>query len=165
MVGHDRKYQLHIESNKSDWRVYLTRAHDKWKIPYEQVNSVTLIALLRMGILSEIKSKFYGKFVNMPIYEDMAPWNIVFRGGELEYIDYDTKDKPLTKIVPFAYQVFFIYVSLSRLSSLDSQIMAALMNYERTVNDFGHCNGHAKNDYGFSFISHCVKSGFEGLYG
>eukprot|EP00039_Didymoeca_costata_P022258 m.4110 g.4110 ORF g.4110 m.4110 type:complete len:1510 (-) comp2904_c0_seq1:33-4562(-) len=143
--GHDRKYQLHIESNKSDWRVYLTRAHDKWKIPYEQVNSVTLIALLRMGILSEIKSKFYGKFVNMPIYEDMAPWNIVFRGGELEYIDYDTKDKPLTKIVPFAYQ-----------------IMAALMNYERTVNDFGHCNGHAKNDYGFSFISHCVKSGFEG---
>ena len=35
----------------------------------------------------------------------MAPWNIVFRGGSLEYIDYDTKDHPLTKILPFAYQV------------------------------------------------------------
>ena len=30
------------------------------------------------------------------------------------------------------------------------------MNYERTVNDFGKCNGHGKNQYGFPFISHCV---------
>lgn len=42
------------------------------------------------------------------------------------------------------------------------QIIAALMNYERTVNDFGHCRGHAKNEYGISFVSHCVASKFNG---
>ena len=29
-------------------------------------------------------------------------------------------------------------------------------NYERTARDFGHCSQHAKNQYGFPFISHCV---------
>ena len=144
--GHDRKYQMHIESNSTtDWRVFLTRRHDKWRIPYKVINSITLIALLRMGLLDEIKKRFYEQFLSMPIYEDMAPWNIVFRGGLLEYIDYDTKDHTLTKILPFAYQ-----------------IIAALMNYERTVNDFGHCNGHASNEFGISFISHCVRSDFGG---
>ena len=137
---------MHIESNSTtDWRVYLTRRHDKWHIPYKVINSMTLIALLRMGILDEIKKKFYEQFLRMKFYEDMAPWNIVFRGGHLEYIDYDTKDHPLTSVLPFAYQ-----------------IMAALMNYERTVNDFGGCHGHAKNEFGLSFISHCVKSSFGG---
>lgn len=144
--GHDRKYQMHIESNSTtEWRVYLTRRHDKWRIPYKIINSITLIALLRMGLMGDIKKRFYEQFLRMPIYEDMAPWNIVFRGGQLEYIDYDTKDNTLTKVLPFAYQ-----------------IMAALMNYERTVNDFGHCTGHARNEFGLSFISHCVRSNFDG---
>ncbi len=34
------------------------------------------------------------------------------------------------------------------------------MNYERTVSDFGKCNGHATNAYNFPFISHCVRSAF-----
>jgi hypothetical protein len=144
--GHARKYQMHIESNSTkEWKVYLTRAHDKWRIPYNEINSITLIALLRMGILSEIKNWFYGLFLRLPMYEDMAPWNIVFRGGKLDYIDYDTKDHTLDAVLPFAYQ-----------------IIAALMNYERTVNDFGHCKGHAKNEYGVGYVSHCVQSSFNG---
>merc|ERR1719201_234581 len=69
----------------------------------------------------------------------MAPWNIAFKGGKLVYIDYDTRDIDLTKLVPMAYQV-----------------MAALMNLERTVRDFGHCPRHAKNAYNIPFVSHCV---------
>lgn len=35
----------------------------------------------------------------------MAPWNIAFRSGKLIYIDYDTRDNELTKVLPMAYQV------------------------------------------------------------
>ena len=144
--GHKRKYQMHIESNSTkEWKVYLTRKHDSWTIPYKEIKSITLIALLRMGLLPEIKDWFYGMFLELPMYEDMAPWNIVFESGKLEYIDYDTKDHPLTAVLPFAYQ-----------------IIAALMNYERTVNDFGHCRGHGTNEYNVAFVSHCVKSNFNG---
>ena len=30
---------------------------------------------------------WYRDFVAMPLFEDMAPWNIVFVGGSLAYID------------------------------------------------------------------------------
>ena len=50
----------------------------------------------------------------------------VFQGGRLQYIDYDTKDVKLDKFAPMAYQV-----------------MALLLNYERTVKDFGHCSFNA----------------------
>jgi hypothetical protein len=62
--GHARKYQQHIESTSSkDWKVYLTRKKDDWHIPYEEINSITLIALLRMGLHPSIKSRFYGQFL------------------------------------------------------------------------------------------------------
>ena len=32
------------------------------------------------------------------------------------------------------------------------------MNYMRTVHDFGHCGEKASTDYGFSWVSECVKS-------
>ena len=85
--GHQRKYQMHIESNSTkDWKVYLTRKHDSWMIPYKEIKSITLIALLRMGLLPDIKDWFYGMFLKLPMYEDMAPWNIVFESGKLEYV-------------------------------------------------------------------------------
>lgn len=34
--------------------------------------------------------------------------------------------------------------------------MAALMNLERTVRDFGRCPMHGKNPYNIPFVSHCV---------
>ena len=46
----------------------------------------------------------------------------VFQGGDLRYIDYDTRDVYFDKVVPAAFQ-----------------IMTLLMNYERTIKDFGHC--------------------------
>ena len=38
------------------------------------------------------------------------------------------------------------------------QIMAILMNYARTVSDFGKCKESGRNEYGFPYISNCVGS-------
>ncbi|XP_072169956.1 uncharacterized protein [Diadema setosum] len=143
--GHSRKYQLHCRSNATDFEVFLIRAKDGFKIPYEEVKGISLIALLRMGILPAIKEAFYSQFLQLPLYGDMAPWNIVFSGGSLEYIDYDSKQLTFDKVAPAAYQ-----------------IMAMLMNYRRTVNDFGHCQFDGRNPYNIELISHCVGSDFNG---
>ena len=55
-------------------------------------------------------------FLDMPLYEDMAPWNIFFEAGKLIYIDYDTRNLHFDEAVPMAYQVIEV-----------------LMNYKRTV--------------------------------
>ncbi len=58
----------------------LTRAFDDQPIPYTTVYGVTLIAILRLGLLGPMRGKAYHKFVALPLYLDMAPWNIVFVG-------------------------------------------------------------------------------------
>ncbi|XP_046544822.1 uncharacterized protein LOC124255031 [Haliotis rubra] len=144
--GHSRKYTLHcIGHNSSSYTVYLVRNTDGFKIPYGTVNAVSLIALLRMGLVSPIKERFYSEFLQLPLFEDMAPWNIVFRAGRLEYIDYDSCDLTFNKMSSAAYQV-----------------MAMLMNFKRTVDDFGHCKSDAKTPYGFNLVSRCVGSDFKG---
>nr|XP_054772394.1 uncharacterized protein LOC129280391 [Lytechinus pictus] len=143
--GHKRKYSLHCTSNETHYEVYLVRAHDGFKIPYQEVKGISLIALLRMGLLRDVKENFYNQFLKLPLYGDMAPWNILFSGGKLEYIDYDTKQMMFDKVAPAAYQ-----------------IMAMLMNYRRTVQDFGHCQFDGRNPYGFDLVSHCVGNDFKG---
>ena len=167
--GHKRTYTMHIEArdegrlardkvsnpmladknlhvnNGLTTTVFLTRDGDHHFIPYETIKSVTLIAVLRMGLTKELKKHAYKEFINMPLYEDMAPWNIVYDGKSLSYIDYDTRGKTFDAFVPHAYQV-----------------MSVLMNYKRTVRDFEHCGDKASTPYGFSFISDCVKGEFTG---
>jgi len=53
----------------------------------------------------------------MPLYEDMAPWNIFFEAGKLIYIDYDTRNLHFDEAVPMAYQVTLYLCSL-RLGAL-----------------------------------------------
>jgi hypothetical protein len=81
------------------------REHDGFRIPYETVEAITLIALVRLNLVQGTKDLLYDQLLKMGIYEDMAPWNIAFKGGKLVYIDYDTRDIDLTKFVPMAYQV------------------------------------------------------------
>lgn len=100
----------------------LTRAFDDQPIPYTTVYGVTLIAILRLGLLGAMRAKAYHKFVSLPLYLDMAPWNIVFvgvragavrlrrcvphvthaRGAQpaLDYIDFDTRDHTYDEAVP-----------------------------------------------------------------
>lgn len=68
------------------------------------------------------KDQAWKEFVELPLYEDMAPWNIVYQGNKLKYIDYDSQDKIYTQHLQFIYRV-----------------LAALINYKRTVEDFERC--------------------------
>jgi hypothetical protein len=121
--------------------VRLTRDKDSAFIPYVTVHGVTLITILRLGLLAPLRARAYGQFVHLPLYQDMAPWNIVFLGSQLDYIDYDTKDHTYDAFVPKAYEV-----------------MEVLFNYKRTVEDFKQCNSKAGNPYNFPYVSECVKS-------
>ena len=166
--GHDRKYKMRVVASREteEWKnglvstlplgshrnngaivsVGLERAHDKLQIPYVSLWGMTLIAVLRMGLIKEQRAASYYSFVHMPLYEDMAPWNIVFQGSDLEYIDYDTKDKTFDKSVRLVYQV-----------------LSVLYNYKRTVDDFEKCGRKGKNGpYNFPHVSECVGSWFEG---
>jgi hypothetical protein len=56
--GHKRRYFQHVKSSsKTDWEVWLIREKDGFKIPFEEVRAVTLIALLRLNLLKETKDK------------------------------------------------------------------------------------------------------------
>ena len=168
--GHQRKYDMHVGRNasltakhgrqkQSSSRaisplpegshmnrgvvvdVYITRQHDKWHIPYGTLWGVTLITVLRMGLVETQREAAYHRFVNLPLYEDMAPWNIVFQGARMAYIDYDTKDVTYDSVVPLTYRV-----------------LSVLFNYKRTVEDFKRCGPSSHNDYGFPHINSCVGS-------
>ena len=58
----------------------------------------------------------------MPLYEDNAPWIIVFNGPKLDYIDYDTRGKVYDKDVQKTYMV-----------------LAVLMNHKETLKFLDHC--------------------------
>lgn len=121
--------------------IILTRDTDGALIPYDSVHGITLITGLRLGLLAPLRQRAYHQFVSLPLYQDMAPWNIVFLGPRLDYIDYDTRDRTYDLVVPKAYEV-----------------MEVLFNYKRTVEDFKRCNGKAGNPYNFPFVSDCVSS-------
>ena len=153
--GHERKYTLNVAAlpagtpvrpglhpnNGGFLDIHLTRDKDGAHIPYETVHGVTLIAVLRMGLLKPLRAQAYHQFVALPLYQDMAPWNIVFLGPALDYIDFDTKDHTYDALVPHIFEV-----------------MEVLFNYKRTVEDFKQCHGKAPVLYGFPFVSDCVAS-------
>jgi hypothetical protein len=82
----------------------------------------------------------YQQFMQLPLYEDMAPWNIVMLGPRMDYIDFDSKERTFDDVIPKAYQV-----------------MEVLFNYKRTIEDFGKCGGKASTPYNFPFVSDCVR--------
>lgn len=108
--------------------VKLYRDKDDWPIPYTSIYGVTLITALRMGLKSVQRDRLFNEFLRLPLYEDMAPWNIVLMGRvsisddeshllfsnksifftsfqSVDYIDYDTKDVTFDLDIPKAYQV------------------------------------------------------------
>ena len=100
---------------------------------------ITLITILRLGLVTIQREIAYHNFVALPLYEDMAPWNIVFQGSRMAYIDYDTKDVTFDTVVPLTYKT-----------------LSVLFNYKRTVEDFRRCGPSTGNAYGFSHVGNCV---------
>jgi hypothetical protein len=122
--------------------IILRRDMDGAAIPYDSVQGITLISLLRLNLLPPLRMRAYHQFVALPLYLDMAPWNIVALGPQLSYIDFDTRDRTFDAGVAQAYQV-----------------MEVLFNYKRTLEDFKACKGKGSNPYGFPFVSECVGGG------
>jgi hypothetical protein len=91
--------------------VYITREHDSWHIPYGQLYGITLITVLRLGLVESQREIAYHNFVALPLYEDMAPWNIVFQGSRMAYIDYDTKDVTYDEQVSLITSIFSNFFS------------------------------------------------------
>eukprot|EP01038_Epipyxis_sp_PR26KG_P005199 gene5199-7236_t len=112
---------------------------DSWPIPYVSIYGITLITLLRLGLTVRQRDRLFHKFLKLPLYEDMAPWNIVIMGPDVDYIDYDTKDITFEKDIPKVYMM-----------------MSVLMNYKRTIEDFKHCDSKSSTVYNLPFVSDCV---------
>lgn len=119
--------------------VHLLRDKDAFPIPYTSIYGVTLITVIRMGLDARIRDLFFKEFLNLSLYEDMAPWNIVLNGPALAYIDYDTREYTYDKDISKTYQ-----------------LLSVLMNYKRTIEDFKKCGSKASNLYNLPFISDCV---------
>lgn len=60
--------------------IRLARDKDSFPIPYVSVYGVTLITALRLGLLPSLRDRLFHEFLRLPLYEDMAPWNIVLMG-------------------------------------------------------------------------------------
>jgi hypothetical protein len=57
------------------------------------------------------------------------------------YTDKDTEDRTFSHLLPYAYQILF-----------------ALMNYKRTIQDFRKCGPNGKVDNGFPWLADCVEN-------
>jgi hypothetical protein len=108
-------------------------------IPYTHFG-ISLITLLRIGLSGNTKTKLYGQFLQIPVYEDMATWNIQWTKGKLAYVDVDTMQKHL-EVRGLLLTTGVSLESRPKQGSLPHayQMILALMNYERTVADFGRC--------------------------
>jgi hypothetical protein len=61
--------------------IFLHRDRDDFPIPYTTIYGVTLITILRLGLDARLRERFFTSFLKLPLYEDMAPWNIVLMGN------------------------------------------------------------------------------------
>ena len=137
----------HYHSNNNIFSaVYLIREEDGSMIPYEHVYGISLIFALRLHLQLKQRKLLYSAFLKLPLYEDMASWNILITGNSVSYIDFDTR------AVTFDSDIVKVY-----------RILEVLTNYKRTISDFGKCKERADNPvYNFDIISDCVGSLFKG---
>ena len=60
--------------------VGIYRDKDNIFIPYNTIYGITLISVLRMGLIAQQRDNYFHSFLKLNLYEDMAPWNIVLMG-------------------------------------------------------------------------------------
>jgi len=131
---HERKYKLRNIGTEAA----MVRSEDGSRIVYDTFG-ISLIALLRMGASNFMKDRLYEQFVRLPLYLDMAPWNLQFRAGDLHYLDKDTMDNTFDRFTPHAYQ-----------------LILAMINYKRALEDFNRCSSDASTKYGVPHVGICV---------
>jgi hypothetical protein len=154
--------------------VRLYRDKDFFFIPYTSIYGITLISLLRLGLDSRQREHLFGSFLRLPLYEDMAPWNIVLMGEVGRVSDPLTSCNDCRRcntLTMTLETLHLIWISRNHIRSIPSvplvltlQVISVLMNYKRTVEDFKRCGGKAPTVYGLAFISDCVASRLKRSY-
>ena len=137
---HTRTYTLHHEFGST----YLIRNDDNSTIVYDKFG-ISLIATLRLHPSDKLVTRLYSQFLTLPIYEDMAPWNIQFKAGQLYYVDKDSSESSFDWLLPHASQFFL-----------------ALINYRETIKAFGMCGSVAIVKGNPPEVGQCVRSYNEG---
>ena len=99
-------------SGQSRWQVFI----DPPYTPYAPLLTSEGIDLQEIMLVHPRSRDEILWSADLPLYEDMAPWNIVMQGPRMDYIDYDTRDRTFDAYVQRAYQT-----------------LSVLMNYKRTV--------------------------------
>lgn len=78
-----QKYQLPLGMHPNQHQIVSVRLYrdkDSFFIPYTSIYGITLISLLRLGLEERQRERLFSSFLRLPLYEDMAPWNIVLMG-------------------------------------------------------------------------------------
>ena len=132
---HKRQYELNHYYGKT----YLIRQEDESYISYDEFG-ISLVAALRMNPSEETKERLYKQFVSLPIYEDMAPWNIQFKAGNLQYVDKDSSESSFDWLLPYAYQ-----------------FLISLINWKETIRQFDHCTGRGIEINGAPMVGSCMS--------
>jgi hypothetical protein len=79
----DKKVDLELGHHPCQHQIVsvrLYRDRDGFPIPYTSIYGVTLITALRLGLHPALRERLFHSFLRLPLYEDMAPWNIVLMG-------------------------------------------------------------------------------------
>ena len=70
---------------------------------------VTVQCLAALGLGRAQKSALFSSVLSMPLFEDMAPWNLMAAQGRLEYVDSENAERTLDALLPTlgALSLFF----------------------------------------------------------
>ena len=65
--------------------------------------------LAALGLGRAQKSALFSSVLSMPLFEDMAPWNLMAAQGRLEYVDSENAERTLDALLPTlgALSLFF----------------------------------------------------------
>jgi hypothetical protein len=80
-----------------------------------------------MGLHPRLHPSAFERFMQLPLYEDMAPWNIVLMGPRLDYIDYDTREVTFDKVVSayLTFRLAFNPAFAGRVTSVPSDVCSS----------------------------------------
>ena len=141
-----RKYRLRckLDITTNSPKVSLLKSSGG-TIDYKALDTISLFLMLQLGAVDELRSKWFAALLKLPLYEDLAPWNIGLQHGQLIYLDSDTQDKTYEEAV-----------------AVVNQALVVLKNFERTVKELGFCGRTARFGNQFPHIACCVDSPFAG---
>jgi len=129
-------------------QVMITRLSDNSKISFEGGMGVTLQTLGSLGLGATARSRVLHALVRMPMFEDLAPWNLMLTSGAsiLVYVDHESRDRALDAVMP-----------------LSGVLSLALGSFERAARQLGIClakSGPTLYGKSIPYVAACTDGDF-----